>query len=235
MKAEDTLITEAEVIAMDQSTDHSYARERCAFIAAVEEQLFNECFGWPFYLALLNDRVIYLPTGSATVNNAVTYTVYSRTAIYAAGVHVYHEGQVYEVLQATTGTEAISDRRYFAPAAKFSNAKNQFLWDRYLGKLIAFSVTSTSVMYRLLKDTARGLVKQYDEGMSRPATIGEAMALKREAAIDVERIKRNMDRYIQRNAVAFPGYRSGLDCDEEGRCDGVTMGYVKNLGFNVEQ
>jgi hypothetical protein len=234
MTATDTLITAEEVLALDQSTDHSYALERCAHISDIEEQLFNECFGWAFYEALLADRINYQRSGSVPVPGAVTYEIYARQDSYTVGDKVKHEGIVYTVVQNTDGTQAISDTRYFTRAAKFANANYQYLWDRYLGRLLAFSVTTSSVMYRLLKDTARGLVKQFDEGNSRPASINEVMALKREGAVDVERIRANMDEYVRRNSAAFPGYKSHDDCREEDGCRTSLAGYTKDLGFNVE-
>lgn len=231
MQYSDTLILPREVLEFDQSTDHSFASERCAFIVDVEEQLFNSCFGWSFYEALLADRVKYVK-GSAQ-SGEVLYVEYNRTTSYTAGQIVAHEGRLYEVLQNTNGTQAIADGLYFARAKKFASSHNEYLWRRYLGRLIAFSVTNTSVMYRLVKDTAKGLVKQYDEGTSRPATLNEAMAIKQEAAIDVERTRTNMEVYISRNKANFPSYRVGIGCDD---CSaGIPGSALPNLGFNVEQ
>jgi hypothetical protein len=231
MQANDTLILPREVLAFDQSTDHSFASERCAFIVDVEEELFGKCFGMAFYEALLGNRIEYVPLGTET-GDQVGYVAYNRIASYTTGDIVAHEGTLYEVLQNTTGTQAIADTRYFGKARKFHSEANEYLWHRYLGRLLAFSITNTSVMYRLLKDTAKGLVKQYDEGTSRPATLNEAMALKQEAAFDVERTRRNMEAYILRNKSSFPTYGAGVGCDDCGT-DGMPGTALKNLGFNV--
>ena len=231
MQANDTLILPREVLEFDQSTDHSFASERCALIVDVEEELFTRCFGWSFYEALLQDRIVYVADGSET-GDQVGYVNYNRISSYTTGDVVMFEGKMYVVLQDTDGTQALQDTRYFSKAPKFASATNEFLWRRYLGRLLAFSITNTSVMYRLLKDTAKGLVKQYDEGTSRPATLNEALALKQEAGFDVERTRKNMEAYILRNKASFPTYGISTDCDD---CNttGMPGTSLKNLGFNV--
>jgi|GEM_PF-5853896 len=229
MKPSETLITPQEVVRFDQSTDHSHATQRCAFIIDVEEELFNKCWRWEFYQALLNDKIKYVEQGSLAQNGETIYEHYDRATPYAVDKVVLHQGHFYKVLQVTDGSQSISDKRYFDPMPKFRSQHYEFIWRRYLGRLIAFSVTNTSVMYRLLKDTAKGLIKQYDEGSSRPATLKEAMAIKQEAQIDVERIKANMEAYIKRNKMAFTNYK--LEEDNCGSCASVSL--TKNLGFNV--
>ena len=231
MQANDTLILPREVLEFDQSTDHSFASERCAFIVDIEEELFTKCFGWTFYEALLQNKIVYVPSGTET-GEQVGYVNYNRITPYMTGDVVMFEGKLYNVLQDTDGTQALQNTSYFSKAKKFTSVTNEFLWQRYLGRLIAFSVTNTSIMYRLIKDTAKGLVKQYDEGTSRPATLNEALALKQEAGFDVERTRKNMEAYIARNKSSFPSYGISADCDG---CDvtGMPGTALKNLGFNV--
>lgn len=223
----DTLITAQEVVELSASTNHSYIADRCNFIVGIEEGFFNSCLGWDFYEALLADKYVYRQnanTGAGEINIAH----FQEGANYLAGAHVEYEGTIFRALVNITGANSVNNPAHWVKADKFKTAANQYLWDRYLGKILAFSVTNTSVMYRLLKDTPKGLLKNFDEGQSRPADLKEAMALKAEAKVDIEQMIKVMEAYMARNAAAYPLYRVP-GC--EGSC--AKNSFTKKLGFNV--
>lgn len=224
----DTLITAQEVIEYSYSSNHSYVAERCNYIVGIEEQFFNNCLGWAFYEALLADKYIYrmnANTGAGEIN----ITHFAEGANYTAGAHVEYEGVIYRAIVNITGATSVYNQAQFTRADKFKTAAYQYLWDRYLAKILAFSVTTTSVMYRLIRDTPKGLLKNYDEGQSRPADLKEAMALKAEAKVDVDMLIKSMEAYIERNAAAYPAYKT--DNCKQGSC--TKNSFTKNLGFNV--
>lgn len=228
------LLTLREAIEFSPVDAHSYMRERARFIPIYEENLFNECFGWTFYESLLSDRIIYLPVEST--ETGTKYKQYSRTGTYTAGEYVLDGECIYKVLQNVgTGGKPISDAAYFSVAPKFANEHFEILWRRYLGAIIAFSVNQSSVVYRSIKDTAKGIVKMYDPDGSRPATFAEVRGLKQEYASDIDTMIRAMEAYISRNAGNFPGYIGNLgECEDgTGECNKMRKTH-RNLGFNIE-
>jgi len=219
-----TLLTAREAVELSPSDAHSYVAERCRHIPFVEEELFNDCFGWSFYEALISDLVDY----SAAVK-------FSETAEYSVGAFVEHAGCVYEVLVDTGITgQPIANPTYFRKAPKFTTEANQTLWDKYLGGIIAFRVMQGGIMYRSVKDTAKGVVKAFDPDGSRPATQGEVRAVKEELGDDIQRMIKAMTAYIARNAGSYPLYKAGVgDCEDGTGC--YSYNPRKTLGFNVEK
>lgn len=214
--ANDTLITSNEVVSFSPVDAHSYVRDRCEFISTKEEKLFNNCFGWEFYVALMNDRWRY--------GVERQYVNFQGNQAYNVGEFVLFNGTIYEVNQQTDGTQKPTRKDYFKVADKFKKSEYNFLWNRYLKKLLAFAITHTSVMYRLVKDTAKGVVKNYDEGKSRPVSLKELMHLKDEYLGDIDDIIANMEKFIGRNKEHFPNYQFCNPCKRK----------RKNYGFKLD-
>lgn len=222
----DTLLMEDDVICHSPSSAHSYVAERCVFIATKEEKIFNKCFGWDFYLDLLNDKIKYSLTAA---EGKVVYCNFIEGTPYAAGKIVLYQGKLYEVTSATNGNQKPAHPQYFKKAKRFNNDAYNFLWDRYLCKLLAFSVMSTSVMYRLIRDTASGVVKNYQSGKSEPATLKELQALKLEAIGDIDDIVENMQNFMKRYPDCFSKYKGFQNCEKE--CKRKRRHY----GFNTDK
>jgi hypothetical protein len=218
--ANQTLLDDFELICYSPSDEHSNAKERCNFIRIKEEQLFNNCFGWEFYLNLMQSKIVY-----GTADNPFVY--FRENTNYAIGDIVMHNFKLYEVTQATDGTQKPPLSTHYKSAPKFDNADYNYIWHRYLAQIIAFSVMYSTVMYRLIRDTAKGVVKNYEEGSSRAATTQEVSRLKKEAMIDVETIIENMERHIGRNKEAFPDYQN-IDS-----CEAACKPRLRHYGFNV--
>lgn len=217
-----SLLTAREAVLFSPSSNHSYIQERCPHIPFVEEELFNDCFGWAFYEALRADIAAY------------NYVKYGETTEYAAGVFVEHAGCIYEVIQATgEGGKPIGDTAYFEKAPKFSTPANEVLWSRYLGGIIAFRVMQGGLMYRSVKDTPKGVVKSFDPESSRPATNAEVRGVKEELGADIERMIKAMEKFIARNSSDYPLYKSGFSDCEGGAGNCRTYNPRRKLGFNV--
>lgn len=222
----DTLLMEDDVVCHSPSVAHSYVAERCVFIATKEEKIFRQCFGWEFYLALLNDKVKY----SIDTNDmeSITYCNFIEGTVYQAGKVVLYQGKLYEVTKTTTGNEQPAHPQYFKKAKRFNNPAYEFLWNRYLCKLLAFSVMFTSVMYRLVRDTASGVVKNFTSGKSEPATLKEVQALKHEALGDIDDIVQNMQAFMKDHPECFSLYKGLQKCKTE--CKRKRRHY----GFNTD-
>jgi len=217
----ETLLTVREAIALSPSDSHSYVEERCTHLLFVEEELFNECFGWEFYEALKADIASYTPSPFIAGRE------------YNLGEFVEYGGVVYEVIQATgVGGQALANTAYFERRPKFTTPAFEALWTGYLGRIISFRVMQGGLMYRSVKDTAKGVIKAFDPESSRPATNAEVRGVKEELGADIERMIKAMDAFVNRNSELFPLYKKALkDCGEAGRCRSYNP--RKNLGFNI--
>ena len=226
LQANQTLLDEHELIDFSASDEHSAARERVQFISTKEELLFNEYLGWQFYMDLMGSKIPYGNTENPYVN-------YRENTNYAVDTIVLYKFKLYKVTVATDGSQKPPLTTHFEIAPKFDNDYYNFMWIRYLGQILASTIMYSTLMYRLIKDTSRGIVKNYQDGSSKAATVGEVHALKREAKIDIEDIVKNMDKYVARNKDQFPNYRV-LDTTSDANC--VTEKKVSNsrfYGFNV--
>lgn len=205
---DDSLITAHEVIENAPADAHSDANERCKYIVQAEEKLFI-CFGMPFYQRLLEDRVVYAPAVDA-LPDAVGYIAFTENNAFSAGNHVLFQSTIYKVLRDTEPGIYPGNTLYFSPAPKFKTPHFEFLWQRYLKRIIAFSVLHKSIMYRFIRDTNKGVVKPYDEGVTRAATLKELQAYKGEARTDISDLVEIMETYISANRTHFPDYIGNL-------------------------
>lgn len=228
--SKESLITAQEVIDSTPVANTSYPDMRSHFIAMKEEKLFRKCFGWDFYLALMADKVSYKLSGGDE-----TYTNFRENVNYTAGVFVLHEGRMYEVTKVTTGTQRPSlevQNEYFKLAPKFFASEYNYIWQRYLKGIIAFSITESSLFYRAIQDTAKGLVKKFDEGQTQNANIREVYALKSEYAGDIGDMIKNMEDFIldNKDLTVFANYSAVLKPCTTG-CENRRRHY----GFNTNQ
>jgi hypothetical protein len=226
--AKDSLITSQEVIDNTPVSGSSVPSMRTHFIAMKEEKLFRKCFGWEFYLALMADKVSYKLSGGDE-----TYTAFREGVNYSVGDFLLHEGRLYEVTKVTTGTQRPSlevQNEYFKLAPKFHSPEYNYLWERYLKGIIAFSITESSLLYRAIQDTAKGLVKKYDEGQTQNANIREVYALKSDYAGDIGDLIRNMEDFILENKDldVFSKYKAIA-----APCESGCQSRRRHYGFNT--
>lgn len=237
----DHLITGQEVINEAPADRHSDAKERCKYIIPKEEALFM-CFGMPFYSKLLADRNDYKLEGQQGKEGTIYYTKYREDTVFEAGKFVLYRDNIFEVIKQTEKDKGIAPPNpiYFKKAPKLKNQHHEYLWQRYLKKIIAWAVLHTSVMYRAIRDTNGGVVKQYEEGKSRPVTLKEIQAFKGEALNDLETQIKVMEEFIYRNKNLFPDYvgnrgaedcEGGVPCNVRRRRRGFGLGKRKKNGF----
>lgn len=226
--SKDSLITSQEIIDNTPVGKSSYPDMRTPFIIAKEERLFRTCFGWDFYLDLMNNKVVYKLDGSGDEQ----YVNFREATNYDVGDFVLHEGRLYECTKVTTGTQRPSmevQNEYFVLAPKFATDEYNFIWERYLKTIIAFSITAGSVFYRAIQDTAKGLLKKFDEN-SETATMRELGALKGEYIGDISDIIANMEEFIieNRELTVFENYKAIAEpCEDECRTS------RRHYGFNT--
>lgn len=206
----DTLISKEEVICHAPTSGRSYAEERCNFMAMKEEKLFEKCFGWELYLKMMKSKIRY--SLDPNDQDALCYVNFQENVVYNKGNLVLYKGVIYYVSVPTTGVEIPDRAPYFIKAPKFNNTSYNYVWERYLCRLIAFSIMHTSVMYRLVKDTPMGVVKNYQEGKSDPATLKELMALKSEMIGDIDDFIINMENFMRKHPSCFEGYKGFENC-----------------------
>lgn len=199
MLANDTLISPSEVRLNALIGSQTDTAQMQLLIIIVEERLFNAYFGSTFYTTLLADRATY------------TSTLFALNVVYNAGDYVRYNGQTYEVLQTTTGVQTPAQNAdYFALPAKFATAANEFIWQRYLKRVLAQSVANEYTIPSAIKQTEKGLIRLKDDAFE-PATAGEINTFKEnsyqliKASIDV------MEAYIMANAVDYPTYKRVVD------------------------
>lgn len=227
--ARESLITTQEVIDNSPVSGTSYPEMRVQVLSIEEEKLFRKCFGWDFYQDLMADKVDYRIDGGGDEQ----YTNFRETTTYSVGDFVLHEGRLYEVTQATTGAQRPSleyQNPYFKLAPKFATDEYNFIWERYLKTILAFTITESSIVYRAYQDTPKGIVKKYDEGQTASATLREVSALKSDYAGDIADMIKSMECFILENKelAVFANYKAIKDACGE-RCQPRRRHY----GFNT--
>jgi len=213
-----TLIQPFEVLRFGLIDSHTDTLRFCNIIATEEEHLFNECFGSDFYSDMLSDLQSY------------TYTEYEFGTSYSVGDYVLHEAVIYECIQNTSGNETVFDSAFFVEAPKFSNTEYQYIWNRYLSKILSWTITSNQTIYTSVQDTKQGIVRRKGDDFD-PAKISEISIIKKEYQSDIRKTINNMEAYILSNKdnSAFANYKAIQDECSKG-CQAKNNGF---FGFNV--
>lgn len=219
----ETLITLQEIIDHAPVDPASYSEQRRPFVAVREEKIFRRCFGIDFYKTLMADKVLY----STVAGTGVTvYVNFQEGTNYASGSVVLYKNRLYKAKTGTTA-QTPADEGFWVLAARFVNASHNYLWERYLKVILAFSISNDSLFYRLVSDTPMGLVQKFDAEKSKPIELTEAARLKREYILDVDDMIATMDAFIRENKEEYPDYKPFSDV-----CVNCTP-KSRNYGFNV--
>lgn len=228
IQLDNSLITVQEVIDNSPSDQHSHAQERCLYIELKEEKLFRIYFGCDFYTDLLEDKIQYVPKADENDVTENSYYFFKEGESYLIGDLVYFKDKIYEVITGTDGTEKPSNSPKFKLAKKFANEAYNYLWSKYLVKIISWSIMQSSVLYRAIKDTSKGLVRNFDEGKSKAASLNELYAFKKEARGDIQDLIDNMEVFILKYKDKYPNYQLVLDSTEQ-----TKRIKRKHFGFNT--
>jgi hypothetical protein len=225
--ARETLLTAQDVVDNAPVDPNSYADQRSQFITIREEKLFRAKFGMDFYKALLADKVKY----SAVSGSGLTvYTNFQEGTTYGASAVVLYKNRLYKA-KASGTTQIPTNEGRWTIAPKFETADNEYLWRRYLCTVLAFSVSSDSLFYRMVSDTPMGLVQKYDEGKTRPIKVQEAGRLKQEYQADIDDLIATMDAFLLENAEIFPDYLPTKEgCKSKNK---YAKSKGRNFGFNT--
>lgn len=199
MTADESLLSPNDVRLNSMVGAQIDANQLSSLIIVTEETLFNAHFGRAFYDALLADVAAY------------TYTPFSLGVNYLIGSYVLANSLIYEVIQTTTGVQIpAQNNAYFRLAPKFVTPANEFLWLRYLKRLLATAVANEASVTMSMKLTEKGVIRLKDETFDAVKT--QELAMYREH--NYQHIKQSisvMERYILDNAADYPTYKPIAD------------------------
>jgi hypothetical protein len=203
MNANDTLITPQECVEYAPVDGNSYGEQRVNFIVDKEEQLFRRCFGFDFYKILLEDKIRYCleSTGSVT-NPATKYSNFNENVVYTEGVYVLYKGVIYKVKKTTTGKQVPPNQSYFDESQKFATPAYDFLWKRYLRRILAFCINNDSMFFRVVRDTPKGVGQVNDDSFT-PISTKSAATMRNEWLKIIDDAIENCRLYILDNPADF--------------------------------
>lgn len=203
----ETLITPQEVIDFSPVDPASYGEQRIPFIAVREEKIFIKCLGMAFYKTLMADKKKYAMTAGTGIT---VYVNFQEGTNYSSGAVVLYKNRLYKAKANTTG-QLPTDQGYWALAPRFVSDDHNYLWERYLRSILAFSISNDSLFYRLVSDTPIGIVQKYQENASKPLDVKSAGRLKAEYVADVDDMLHTMDVFLRENKDLYPDYKPLTD------------------------
>lgn len=196
MNAYDTLISPIEVKLHGFAGPQMDTTQMQSVIVVIEEGLFNQYFGVDFYTALFADKIDY--------SSALLFT---GNTVYNVGDFVKLNGVTYECTQTTTGAQTPAQNAdYFKVAPKFATEANEFLWHRYLGRILAVAVINEFAIPSAIKQTEKGLIRLANE-VYNPASEKEIATYKQNAYQFTKSSIEVMEQYIMRNSANYPTYK----------------------------
>ena len=226
MLANDTLITADEIIdygPADSEMDSSIFEP---YIIMQEEKLFRDCIGMDIYKSMLEDK------------SGITTTTYFNGGEHAEGDIVIYADTFYEAIRDVPEFTEPINPLYWKRAAKFTNESYNFLWERYLRRLLAMFITESAIINIANRIKARGVLKPTggDSGSGfspeEPISHKELISLKNSISDDAWDLWRSMNEWVLENKAHFPGYlpaSSGEGCSCFGKANGAKL-YGFNLG-----
>lgn len=227
MKANDTLITPQECIEFAPIDGNSYGEQRLNFIVSKEEQLFRKCFGYDFYISLMTDKIKY---SLDVVSETTQYFNFQENVVYSPGTYLLHKGSIYKVVKLTTGKQTPPNQSYFEEAEKFANESYDYLWKRYLRRILAFCINNDSMFFRVVRETAKG-VGQVQDDTFKPISTKSAATLRQEYLKEIDDMTENCRLFILSNPTDY------VDCQfVKDSCESdCTKRKVKHYGFNTNK
>jgi hypothetical protein len=223
----DTLMTQQEVVDHAPVDPNSYADQRLPFIAMREEKLFRKCLGITFYKTLMADRVIYRMVSGTGVT---VYVNFKEGTSYLINAVVLYKNRLYKAKAATSGTQIPTDESYWMIAPKFVSDDHNYLWERYLRTILAFSISNDSLFYRLVSDTAQGLVQKEEEGKFKAVAIKDAGRLRQEYQTNIDDLMETMHEFMKENKDLYPDYAPLTD-----DCVNCNINKPRHYGFNTRR
>lgn len=223
----DTLITQQEVIDFAPVDPNSHAEQRLPFIAMREEKIFRKCLGIGFYKAMMADRLTY---GEADCACDTTYTNFQEGKSYTTDDVVLYKGRLYKATNGTNGTQIPTNQSYLRLAPRFRKDEYNFLWERYLRAVLAFSISNDSMFYRLVSDTPLGVGQKEDDGKFKPLGVRDAGRLRQEYQTNIDDLMGTMHEFIKENKDLYPDYAPFTD-----ECVNCNINKPRHYGFNTRR
>jgi hypothetical protein len=199
MTANETLLSSNDVRLSTAIGSQTDTAQLTNIIIVTEESLFNAHFGSAFYDTLIADVAVYA---------SVPFTT---NIVYTAGSYVVLNGLTYVVLQNTTGLQVpAQNNAFFALAPKFVTPANEFLWQRYMKRLLAFAVANEFTIPSAIKQTEKGVIRLKDENFD-AAKSGDLAMLKESNYQHIKQTISVMEAYIMKNEADYPTYKRVAD------------------------
>jgi hypothetical protein len=191
----DTITTLQDVLDYTNSNIRASSVQLCSFIDVEEETIFNttKCLGWDYYKYLKTD--LFLPT--------IAPVIFEDSTLYIIGDYVSYENSVYECVADTNGLQSPSNSNNFKKIPKFITAASNEIWERYLAKIISWTVLVRAIDNIATPITEQGLVRTKGDNFA-PASIQE-MDIKKTNFIDARNeLTKNMELFLSRNKENYP-------------------------------
>lgn len=228
ISALDSLITPQEVVKYSPVDVHSHGEMRSDMIVTIEEKLFQRCFGFDFYLDLLDNKKQY---GLTSGTGITVYVNFRESTNYTLNSYVLYKDEIFKVIKATTGVEIPSLKTHFAEAEKFTSEKYDLFWKRYLRRILSFAVNSESMMFRVVKDSADGIVRK-DNGEYKGITTKEAATVRKDYNLVIDDMIENARQFIILNKTDFPLCKFITEGVCESNCETKK---ARHHGFNTNR
>jgi len=224
----ETLITPQEIVDYAPVDPNSYSEQRLPFIAMREEKLFRKCLGFDFYKAMMADKVKY---GATDCQADVTYTNFTEGKKYVEDDVVIYKNRLYKAKANTTGTQPPTNQGFWILAPRFKSADYNYLWERYLRVILAFSISNDTLFYRIVSDEPTGLVQKKSENFQ-PITIKDAGRVKQEYQINIDDMMSMMHEFLAENKDIYPDY---APLKTDGNCVNCNINKPRHYGFNTRR
>ena len=225
--AGETIITPQEIVDFAPVDPNSYSEQRTPFIGMREEKLFRKCLGIDLYKVMMADKVVYTfgYTGCGT-----SYTHFTEGKNYVEDDVVLYKSRLYQCTTTTTGIQLPTDKGYWTLAPKFKTAAHNYLWERYLRTILAFSISSDSLFFRIISDEAVGVVQKQSDQF-KPLSVKDAGRVRQEYQGDIDDLMGVMHEFIRENPDDYPDYAPL----SEKNCDPCKINQPRHYGFNTRR
>lgn len=176
----------------------------CEAIPTVEEDLFGNCFGHDLYV-FLQGKLTEIPENIEE---------WQPDFFYNDGAFVYRDDVIFESTIGSNSIDPLLCTTEWTAVQKFTDANANTLWEKYLRKILALLTHQSALPYATHQSGANGLVIQgADHTGRRAATTQELTQLAKMIGIDAEKVRGNMERWLNLNYKNFTGWPVPKCCE----------------------
>jgi len=176
----------------------------CDAIPTVEEDLFGNCFG--------HDLYIFLQSKLTTIPGNIEE--WQPDFFYGLNEYVYRDDVVFKSTISSNNIDPIKCTSQWTEVKKFTDANANILWEKYLRRILARLAYQLAIPDATNQSGSNGLVIQGpDQTGRRAATIGEQAQLAKTIGLEVEKVRGNMERWLNLNYATFEGWPIPKCCE----------------------